>query len=94
MIPDDFPTSAADLTVSTAASKSAYAGAISMILGWLVSSNAAILLGMIVGVVGMYVNWYYKHKADKRMTREHDLRVARLQRGMDTDTDLGDLEDV
>lgn len=37
-----------------------------MILGWLVSSNAALFVGMFVGLGGFGINWYYRHKADKR----------------------------
>jgi NADH:ubiquinone oxidoreductase subunit K len=40
-----------ELIISAAASKSTWAGVFSMFVGWLVSSNAAI-------VVGMLVNWY------------------------------------
>lgn len=85
---------AIEVTVAAAASKSTYAGAISMFVGWLLSNDAAILMGMLVGLIGLCVNWYYKHKADTRHTVEHQLRVERLKRGYHTDTDLGDLEDV
>lgn len=72
-----------------------------MILGWLVSNNAALFVGMFVGLGGFGINWYYRHKADKRHEAAErreaeldDLRRTRLQRGMSTDTDFGDLEDV
>lgn len=104
-----------ELIISAAASKSTWAGVVSMFLGWLVSSNAAIVVGMLVGVCGMLINWYYKRedhklraaagvreaeldalrKADEVREAELDaLRKARLQRGMTTDTDLGDLGDA
>ena len=72
-----------------------------MFVGWLVSSNAAIVVGMLVGVAGLLINWYYKredHKlraaAERRETELDALRKLRLQRGMRTDTDLGDLGDA
>ena len=72
-----------------------------MFFGWLVSSNAAIAVGMLVGVAGLLVNWYYKredHKlraaAERREAELDALRKLRLQRGMTTDTDLGDLGDA
>lgn len=79
--------------IAATASKSTYAGAVSMFVGWVVSSNGAILVGMLVGVAGLCVNWYYKHKDDKRAARLHELKIERLQRGFDA-SDLGDLEDV
>lgn len=90
-----------ELIISAAASKSTYAGVVSMFLGWLVSNNAAIVVGMLVGVCGLLINWYYKREDHKlraaagvREAELDALRKARLQRGMDTDTDFGDLEDV
>jgi len=82
---------AAELVIASTASKSTYAGAASMFFGWLASSEAAIVIGMIVGVAGLLVNWYYKAKSDRRQTVEHELRAARLRRGMTSDTDLGEL---
>ena len=86
-----------------------------MFFGWLVSSNAAIAVGMLVGVAGLLVNWYYKREnfklraasdsreaelnalrkaAEMREAELDALRKLRLQRGMTTDTDLGDLGDA
>lgn len=90
-----------ELIISAAASKSTWAGVFSMFVGWLVSSNAAIAVGMLVGVAGLLVNWYYKredHKlraaAERREAELDALRKLRLQRGMTTDTDIGDLGDA
>ena len=90
-----------ELIIAAAASKSTWAGVVSMFFGWLVSSNAAIVVGMLVGVAGLLINWYYKHKnyklraaAERREAELDALRKLRLQRGMTTDTDLGDLGDA
>ena len=89
------------LVISAAASKSTYMGVLSMFFGWLVSSNAAIVVGMLVGIAGFFINWYYKRAdfklraaAEAREARLDALRELRLQRGMRTDTDLGDLGDA
>lgn len=89
------------LIISSAASKSTYMGVLSMFFGWLVSSNAAIVVGVLVGVAGLLVNWYYKREdfklraaAERREAELDALRKLRLQRGMTTDTDLGDLGDA
>ena len=72
-----------------------------MFFGWLVSSNAAIVVGMLVGVCGLLINWYYKREnyklraaAERREAELDALRKLRLQRGMTTDADLGDLGDA
>ena len=104
-----------ELIIAAAASKSTWAGVVSMFFGWLVSSNAAIAVGMLVGVAGLLVNWYYKREnfklraasdsreaelnallkaAEMREAELDALRKLRLQRGMSTDTDLGELEDA
>jgi len=104
-----------ELIISAAASKSTWAGVVSMFFGWLVSSNAAIVVGMLVGVAGLLINWYYKREAHKlraasdnreaelnallkaaevREAELDALRKLRLQRGMTTDADLGDLGDA
>ena len=90
-----------ELIIAAAASKSTWAGVVSMFFGWLVSSNAAIVVGMLVGVAGLLINWYYKREnyklraaAERREAELDALRKLRLQRGMTTDTDLGDLGDA
>lgn len=77
--------------VAAVASKTTYTGAGAMVLGWVTSNEFAVLFGLIVGVAGLCVNWYYKAKADRRADREHALRVQRLTRGQSSDTDLGEL---
>lgn len=79
---------AAELVVASAASKSTYAGAASMFFGWVASSEAAIVIGMVVGVLGLLINWYYKAKADRRAELLYKARLDRIARGYRTDTDL------
>lgn len=37
------------------------------------------------------MNLHYRHKANARHELEHQLRMARLCKGIDSDTDLGEL---
>lgn len=64
-----------EATVAAAASKATYTGAGASVLGWLMSSQAGILFGIMLGVGGFIVNWYYKHKEDKRRQAEHERRM-------------------
>lgn len=65
-----------EATASAVASKATYTGAGMTIGGWFLSSEFAVLVGMLVGVAGLLVNWYYKHKQDRRLQREHDARMG------------------
>lgn len=76
-------TQAIDATVSATASKVTYGGAGMTIGGWFLSSEFAVLVGMLVGIGGLVVNWYYKHKEDKRLQAEHELRMRSVPVNVD-----------
>ena len=82
---------ALEAATSAVASKSTYGGAAASVLGWMLSSEFTVIVGIVVAVVGLVVNWYYKAKADRRQQAEHEARMARLKRGKSSDTDLGEL---
>lgn len=77
--------------VGGAANKVTLAGAGISGWGWLASNEFLGLVGALVAIGGLVVTWYYKREANKRHAAEHQLRMARLRRGMDSDTDLGTL---
>ena len=70
---------ALDTTIASAASKATYTGAGMTISGWLMSSEFAVLMGVLIGVAGFAVNWYYKHKEDRRQQAEHDRRMREFE---------------
>lgn len=82
-----------DATMAAIGTKATYTGAGVSGLGWFLSNEFFGLAGVIIGAVGLLITWYYKHKADVRHTREHDLRVDMLRRGHRPDTDLGERGD-
>ncbi len=57
-------------------------------VGWFLSNEFFGLVGAVVAVGGLVLAWYYKREANRRQLVEHELRVARLRRGMKSDTDL------
>lgn len=65
-----------EAAIAASASKTTYAGAGMSITGWLLSNEFAILFGLILGLAGFIVNWYYKHKDDRRKEREHAARMS------------------
>lgn len=66
-------------TIMTVSSKATYSGAGMSIGGWFVSSEFAVLAGLIIGVAGFFLNWYYRHKRDKREQLEHFARMKTLK---------------
>ncbi len=73
--------SAASQTVDTAlaaiGSKSTYAGASVTVTGWLLSSEFAVLVGMLLGCAGFGVNWYYRHKLTNNEIRLREAQEMR-----------------
>lgn len=65
-----------DATMAAAGSKATYTGAGASILGWVMSSEFGILVGLLLGVGGFLINWYYRHKQDRREQVEHERRMG------------------
>ena len=65
-----------DSAMAAAGSKVTYTGAGASVVGWLLSSEFGILVGLLLGVGGFLVNWYYRHKEDRRQQAEHDRRMG------------------
>jgi len=54
--------SAVDAALAAAGSKATYTGSGMVLSGWLFSSEFAVFVGIVIGVAGFLVNWYYRHK--------------------------------
>lgn len=67
---------AVDGALAALGSKATYGGAGASFAGWLLSSEFAVLAGLVLGVAGFLVNWYYRHKADKRGMAEHAAKMG------------------
>ena len=64
-----------DATMATVGSKATYTGAGASILGWMMSSEFGVLIGIRLGVGGFLVNWYYKHKHYLLEKELHDKKM-------------------
>lgn len=64
-----------DGTIAAASSKATYTGAGMTVGGWLLSSEFAVLVGIVIGVAGFLVNWFYRHRQDAREREEHEARM-------------------
>jgi hypothetical protein len=47
--------------------------------GWLVSSEGAVVAGIVLGVAGFLVNLFFRRRADAREEREHHARMNALR---------------
>lgn len=81
---------AIDSALAATGAKATYGGSATMIGAWWVSSEFAFFVGMLVGVIGLLVQWYYRHKLTKaeiafreeqndRERQEHELRMVELR---------------
>lgn len=68
-----------DATVAAAANKATFSGAGAAVASWLLSSEFGMLAGIVIGITGLLVNWFYKHKQDRREEREHVRRMRDLE---------------
>lgn len=59
----------------------ALGGGGTLVLGGLTANDLAVVLGAIVAVVGLGVQWYYRHQEFKLRQREHDARMSTLKQG-------------
>lgn len=64
-----------DATLAAAGSKATYGGASASVVSWFLSSEFGMLAGLCIGLAGLMVNWYYKHKEDCRQQVEHERRM-------------------
>ena len=66
--------------VSSAASKTTYAGAASGFVAWLASVDVLAWMGIALALAGFVVNWYYKRLENKRADEIHQLRLEELRK--------------
>lgn len=67
-----------DVALSAVGSKATYAGAGTSFAGWLFSSEFGVLAGIVLGVLGLVVNVYFRRRQDAREQREHEARMRKL----------------
>ena len=74
-------------TVSSAASKTTYAGAASGFVAWLASVDVLAWMGITIALGGFAVNWYYKRLENKRADEIHKLKVEQWEKYYDVKQD-------
>lgn len=69
-----------DSAMNSAGSKATYAGAGMTGVGWLFTSEAAIAVGIFVGVIGLIVQIIFGVRKDRRDQEFHRARMRSLNR--------------
>lgn len=76
---DDIKHQTLEATVAAAASKATYAGAGTSVWGWFASSEAGVILGIVIGVIGLLVNIFFRLRQDRRSQTEHEARMRAIR---------------
>ena len=61
--------------ITSAASRTTYAGAGVALWSWVTSNGFLGLVGAAVAIGGLLVNWYYRREADARERAAHELQM-------------------
>ena len=71
--------------ISATASKATYGGSVTAVGGYFTSNEFAVAVGILIGVIGLAVQWYYRHREYKLRLKEHEHRMAHEPRPSDTE---------
>lgn len=67
---------AIEASIAAAAQKAAIGGGGIAVYGGLSANEIAAFVGAFVAVVGLFVQWYYKRKDDRRKAELHHMRMS------------------
>ena len=73
------PSQAIDATLAAIGHKTAQTGAITTLGGWVLSSEFGVLVGVVLGIAGLSIQWYYRRKQDQREQAEHERRMGLME---------------
>ena len=65
-----------DTTMAAIGSKATYTGATATTFSWMFSSEFGIAAGVLIGILGFALNWYYSRKRDQREQIAHDMLMS------------------
>lgn len=75
--------STVNATLAAVGSKTTWAGASTAVVSFFTSSEFGVLIGAAIGITGLFINWYYRKKqdrreeaAERRAQAEHERRMA------------------
>lgn len=76
---DDIKQNTIDAAIAAAASKATYAGTGFSFYSWLTSSEGGVVVGIVIAVIGLLINIYFKRREDQRQQTEHEARMRAIR---------------
>lgn len=76
---DETAKAAAEVVGAAVGSKATYAGAGVSAASWWLSSEAGVVIGFALGVLGLIVNIYFRRKDDKRKQEMHQAQLDAIR---------------
>ena len=70
------PQGTTDAAFAAIGHKTAQTGATTTLLGWVLSSEFGVLVGIVLGIAGLSIQFYYRRKQDRREEEEHRFRMG------------------
>lgn len=70
--------------VTTVANKVVGTGSAVTVMGWIASSDFGFWVGVLIGVIGLLINFHYSRRHDRRADEAHRVYIARLQEMSDS----------
>lgn len=68
-----------EASIAASASKVTAAGSTVTVVSWFNDSNLGMWAGIFIGFTGLMINFYYKHKHDKRAQEAHEAYLHTLK---------------
>jgi hypothetical protein len=70
-----------EASLAAAGTKATHFGATTSVVGWMLSSEFGMLVGLGIALAGLSISFYYQRKRDKREQAEHDKRMRDRDEG-------------
>jgi hypothetical protein len=70
---------AVDATLATVGWNTTKLSAAGAVAGWLLSANGAALIGILGVLIGLFMQWHFGRRRDKREQSESDLRLQLMR---------------
>ena len=67
-----------EASMAAGASKVTGIGSGITVVGWFTQSSIGMWAGILIGILGLAVNWYFKHQGDKRAQEAHQAYMRKL----------------
>lgn len=76
-----------EAAIAWTANKATYGGSAAAFYGGMTANEIAAYGGLIIAVIGLAVQWYYKRKESRMRSEEHGARMELYRQGVDPDGD-------